>query len=64
MGFAASQIIFDKLLSIGDMVIAIKYIARNARPNIRSIPAETIIASRMTGISPSTKTVTSHVAFE
>ena len=51
MGVVASQIILDSPRSIGDMVIASRNKARNARANIKSIPAETRIASRMTGIT-------------
>ena len=49
-GAVASHIIFDKLRSIGNIVIANKNIARNARAKIRSIAAETRIASIITGI--------------
>lgn len=57
-GLVASQIILDNPLSIGDRVIANKNSARNARPNISSIPAETSIASTMTGINYPEKTIT------
>ena len=50
MGVVASQIILDRLRSMGDMVIANKNMARNARAKMMSIPADTRIASRMTGI--------------
>jgi len=49
-GVVASQIILDRLRSIGDMVIANRKIARNATAKMISIPIETSIASRMTGI--------------
>lgn len=50
-GIVASQIIFDRLRSIGDIVIASRNTARNPRAKIRSIPAETRIASKKTGIT-------------
>jgi len=49
-GAVASQIIFDRLRSIGNMVIANKNRARNAMAKMRSIPAETRIASIIMGI--------------
>jgi len=62
--FVASQIIFDKPCSIGKIVIANRYMATNARANIKSIAAEMIIASRMTGITAPRKTVISSSHFE
>lgn len=56
-GAVASQIILERPRSIGDMVIASRYIATNARANMRSIPAETRIASRIIGISTPVKNV-------
>ena len=50
MGVVASQIILDRLRSTGIMLIASKNKATNARANINSMPAETRIASRITGI--------------
>jgi len=50
-GVVASQIILDRLRSIGDMVIASRKIARNATPKMMSIPTDTSIASRKTGIN-------------
>jgi hypothetical protein len=54
-GVVASQIIFDRLRSIGDMVIAKRNKATNASANMRSIPAETRIASRITGMTAPAK---------
>jgi len=64
LGVVASQIIFDKPRSIGAMVIANRYMIRNASANIMSIPAETRIASRMTGITAPLKTVISLCSFQ
>ena len=61
LGIVASQIILDSLRSIGDIVIDSRYKAKNARANMMSIPAETKIASRMTGINTPAKTVIVHV---
>ncbi len=50
LGAVASQIIFDKLRSTGNKVIANKNTARNAVAKTRSMAAETRIASKMMGI--------------
>ena len=60
MGIVASQIILDKPRSIGDMVIASRNSAKNARANISIIPAETRIASKMTGICGSAEISNGH----
>jgi hypothetical protein len=56
-GVVASQIILERVRSIGDKVIASRYMATNASANIKSIPAETRIASRITGITAPAKNV-------
>jgi hypothetical protein len=56
-GVVASHIILERPRSIGDRVIASRYMATNARANIKSIPAETRIASRITGITTPAKNV-------
>lgn len=50
LGVVASQIIFDRLRSMGDMVIASRKMARNATAKMRSIAADTRIASIIMGI--------------
>jgi hypothetical protein len=56
-GVVASQIIFDKLRSIGIMLIASRNKAKNARANMKSMPAEMRIASRITGITTPRKII-------
>lgn len=51
LGVVASQIILDRLRSIGIMLIANRNKAKNAMANMKSMPAEMRIASRITGIT-------------
>lgn len=57
LGVVASQIILESPRSIGDNVIASRNRAKNASANMKSIPSDTRIASRMTGITTPGKTV-------
>ena len=61
LGAVASQIILESPRSIGNMVIASRNRAKNASANIRSIPSEMRIASRMTGITAPAKKCNIHL---
>ena len=52
-GVVLSQIILDRLRSIGAMVIARRKMAINAEPNTINMPNVIRIASKMTGIKAS-----------
>lgn len=63
-GAVASQIIFDRLRSTGNMEIASKNIAKNAMKKISNIAAETRIASTMMGICAPVNMSNDYLYFE